>query len=63
MKNLKITNPDKILFPEDNITKMDIAMYYLEISEQMLKFACERVLSVIRCHESIEKEKFRSIYP
>lgn len=63
MKNLKITNPDKILFPEDNITKMDIAMYYLEISGQMLKFAGERVLSVIRCHESIEKEKFFKKHP
>ena len=58
MQNIKITNPDKLLYPSDNITKMDIVNYYLNIAPEMQKFLNGRVLTAIRCHESIEKELF-----
>ena len=63
MQNIKITNPEKLLYPQDNITKMDIVNYYLNIAPEMQKFLNDRVLTAIRCHENIEKELFYKKHP
>ncbi len=61
--NIAISNPDKILFPKDNITKLDVINYYLNISNLMLPLIDKRLVSVIRCHENINKEKFFKKHP
>ena len=63
MKNLNITNPNKILFPKDNITKFEIINYYLEISKHIMPFLKNRLISVIRCHKDIEHECFFKKHP
>lgn len=63
MKNLKITNPDKILFPKDKIKKIDLINYYISISSYMLPFVENRLLSVIRCHEGIKGVCFFKKHP
>lgn len=63
MQEIKITNPDKILFPKQKIKKLDIIKYYIEIAELMLPYVKNRLLSVIRCHENIEKECFFKKHP
>lgn len=60
---LEITNPNKIIFPLDNITKIDLINYYIDISNLMLPFVKNRILSVIRCHEGIKKECFFKKHP
>ncbi len=44
-----ITNPDKILYPEDNITKQDLLVYYETVSEYILPFISSRPLTLLRC--------------
>ncbi|MGN0961108.1 MAG: non-homologous end-joining DNA ligase [Christensenellales bacterium] len=63
MKEIKITNPDKILFPKDKLRKIDIINYYIEVSNLMLPYIKNRLLSVIRCHEGIDGEKFFKKHP
>ena len=63
MQNIKITNPEKLLYPQDNITKMDVVQYYIDIAPEMSKFLNDRVLTAIRCHENIEKELFYKKHP
>ena len=63
MQEIKITNPDKILFPKQKIKKLDIIKYYIEIAELMLPYVKNRLLSVIKCHENIEKECFFKKHP
>ena len=63
MQEIKITTPDKILFPKQKIKKLDIIKYYIEIAELMLPYVKNRLLSVIRCHENIEKECFFKKHP
>ena len=63
MKEIKITNPDKLLYPKDKITKLDVLKYYLHISKRMLPFIENRLLSVIRCHEGIKGECFFKKHP
>lgn len=52
--NLKFpfTNPDKILYPEDHITKLDLAKYYDAIQEWILPFVKNRPLTLVRCPEN-----------
>lgn len=46
-----ITNPDKILYPEDKITKKDMLIYYETVAEYILPFIKNRPLSLVRCPE------------
>ena len=60
---LKITNPNKILFPKLNIKKIDLINYYSDISELMLKYTKNRLMSVIRCHKGIRANCFYKKHP
>ncbi len=44
-----ITHPDKILYPEDNISKQEILYYYEQISEYILPYLALRPLTLVRC--------------
>lgn len=50
--NLNLTNPNKILYSEDKITKEDIANYYNFISKLMLPYIKNRPLTLVRCPSS-----------
>lgn len=45
----KISNPDKVLYKEDNITKQDLFNYYDEISDFILPYLKNRLLTLVRC--------------
>jgi bifunctional non-homologous end joining protein LigD len=55
---VKISNRDRILFPEAGVTKGDLADYYLTIGELMLPWAAERPISLIRCPQGRAKKCF-----
>ncbi len=63
MNEIQITNPNKIVYPKDNVKKIDLIEYYLEVGELMLPYISHRLLSVIRCHEGIEGEAFFKKHP
>lgn len=44
-----ITHEDKILYPEDNITKRDLLNYYELISDYILPYLALRPLTLVRC--------------
>lgn len=50
-----LTNPQKILYPGDNITKMDLANYYNEIKKWILPYIINRPISLLRCPENVEE--------
>lgn len=60
---IKITNPNKILFPKEKIKKIDLINYYIEVSYLMMPFIENRLLSVIRCHEGVKGECFFKKHP
>ena len=63
MKDIKITSPDKILFPKDKIKKIDVINYYIDVCNLMLPFVENRPLSVIRCHDNINGDCFFKKHP
>ena len=53
-----ITNRDRVLFPESNITKGQLADYYQAISDIMLPWIAERPISLVRCPQGRAKQCF-----
>lgn len=56
--SVKISSPDKIMYPDDGITKGMLAEYYAGIADYILPHIAERPLSVIRCTSGIIKACF-----
>lgn len=57
-QEVAITSPDKLLWPNKGIHKLDYLQYLQNISEYMLPFLKERELTVIRYPHGMEGESF-----
>ncbi len=55
---VKLSHPDKPLFPEVNLTKLALARYYESIAEWILPYIESRPLSLLRCPDGWNKECF-----
>ena len=53
-----ISSPTKVLFPDDGITKQDVADYYAAVMPRLLPEIVDRPLSVIRCPGGIDGSCF-----
>ncbi len=52
---VKLTNPDRILYPRDKITKADLAAYYEAVAEPMLRTLRDRPLTLEHWNQGIDK--------
>jgi bifunctional non-homologous end joining protein LigD len=55
---IRLTHPDKVLDVESGVTKKDLALYYLAVSDVMLPFIANRPLTLVRCPEGSGKQCF-----
>ena len=55
---IKLTSPDKVLYPEAGVTKLDLASYYQTIAPYILPYVVNRPISLVRCPEGIDGEQF-----
>lgn len=55
---VRITHPDRVVFPEAGCTKGDVAAYYAKAADRMLEHAGHRPVSLLRCPEGIDGECF-----
>jgi bifunctional non-homologous end joining protein LigD len=51
--SVEITHPDKLLFPDDGLTKADIAGYYEDVAEAMLPHIQNRPISMLRFPDGV----------
>jgi bifunctional non-homologous end joining protein LigD len=58
-----LTHPDKILYPEQGITKLELARYYQSIADWILPHVKDRPLVLVRCPEGREKACFYQKHP
>lgn len=56
--DIEISHPDKILFPELGITKIDMVNYYEKIASKMLPFLKDRPLTLHRFPNGIDASGF-----
>jgi bifunctional non-homologous end joining protein LigD len=57
-REIEISRPEKILFPEDGITKGDLIEYYARIAPRMLPYLRERPLTLERYPNGINGKRF-----
>jgi len=53
-----ISHPEKVLFPDDGITKGELAAYYLSVAPVMLPHILRRPVTMERFHRGIGQEGF-----
>jgi bifunctional non-homologous end joining protein LigD len=58
MAGVRLSNPDKVLYPEQGITKLDLAAYYLAVAEKMLPHVARRPITLVRCPTGRAKKCF-----
>jgi bifunctional non-homologous end joining protein LigD len=58
-----ITNPTKVLYPEDGITKRELLDYYALVAERMLPHVRNRPLTLVRCPNGYDKQRFFQKHP
>jgi bifunctional non-homologous end joining protein LigD len=58
-----LTNPERIMFPDQGLTKLDLAHYYEAIADWVLPWFANRPLSLVRCPAGRHKECFYQKHP
>lgn len=56
--NVTITHPDRVLWPEAGITKLELAQYYAAIAPKLLAHAGNRPISLVRCPQGSRAQCF-----
>lgn len=54
----QLSNPDKLLYPEAKITKLNLVNYYSKIENWILPYIVKRPLTLVRCPEGQKKKCF-----
>ena len=66
---IAISHPEKILYPEAHLSKLDLARYYAAVGARMLPHLRKRPLSLLRCPDGRSEECFfqkhaqRAVHP
>ena len=55
---VRLSNPDKILYPEQGITKGDLADHYVAVAERMLPHVAMRPITMVRCPTGRQQKCF-----
>ena len=57
---VRLTHPDKVLYPDQGITKLDLARYYEQVAEWMLPHRGEPADCLVRCPAGSGRKVFLS---
>jgi bifunctional non-homologous end joining protein LigD len=49
VRGVRLTNPDRVLWPEQGVTKRALAAYYAKVGHRMLPYVAGRPLTLVRC--------------
>ena len=53
-----LSSPDRVVYPDVGITKRQVFGYYETVAERLLEDSGERLMSVVRCPDGIQGERF-----
>ena len=56
--DMKITNPQRLVWPSLKITKLDLIRYYHEVADWILPHVANRPLTLVRCPDGAEAKCF-----
>jgi DNA primase len=55
---IRISNPDKLFWPEEGYTKLDLIEFYAEIFPKLRPYVSDRILTMERCPDGMLGECF-----
>jgi bifunctional non-homologous end joining protein LigD len=58
VEGVRLSNPDKVLYPDQGITKGELADYYVAVAERMLPHVAYRPVTMVRCPMGQETKCF-----
>jgi bifunctional non-homologous end joining protein LigD len=58
IEGVRVTHPDKVLYPGRNITKRDLIAHYVKVADRMLPHIANRPVSLVRCPDGEGGECF-----
>jgi bifunctional non-homologous end joining protein LigD len=63
LAGVRMTHPERVVYPELGITKLELARYYAAIAEWILPHLADRPLSLVRCPEGQGHKSFFQKHP
>jgi len=57
-RSIRVTHPDKVIYPADNLTKVSVIAYYVHMAERMLPHLTGRPVTRIRWPEGVSGSRF-----
>jgi len=48
LEGVRLTHPDRVLWPEVGVTKLELARYYIDVADWILPHVAGRPLAVVR---------------
>lgn len=60
---VRLTHPDRVLYPDQGVTKAHLARYYEQIADRILPHLADRPLTLLRCPGGREKTCFYQKHP
>jgi len=58
ISGVRFSNPDKVLYPEQGVTKGELGSYYARVADWILPHLANRPLTLVRCPEGRAKQCF-----
>ena len=58
LKGVRLTSPNKVLYHEQGLTKLDLVSYYVQIADWVLPHVVDRPLSLVRCPDGDQSNCF-----
>ncbi|HKP64297.1 MAG TPA: DNA ligase D [Polyangiales bacterium] len=63
LRTVRLTHPDRVLYPEIGVTKASLALYYAQVAPRMLQQIAHRPLMLVRCPDGQGKPCFHQKHP
>lgn len=58
LDGIRLTHPDKVLYPQQGITKRELALYLAAVADRMLPHTARRFISLVRCPQGRARRCF-----
>jgi bifunctional non-homologous end joining protein LigD len=55
---VRISNADRVVYPGDGLTKLDVAEYYEAVAEWIMPGLVDRLLTIVRCPQGLASKCF-----
>jgi bifunctional non-homologous end joining protein LigD len=56
--DVAISNPDKVMYPDIGLTKLEVARYYEDVADWLLPYVARRPLTLVRCPDGYTGQCF-----